>query len=45
MTEKKTEKLLSKVAEQIVKHNVNSACWWYLYQPPLSEKIIKRVKR
>lgn len=45
MTKKKTEKLISKAAEQLALHNGNSACWWYLYQPPLPKRLKEKLKK
>lgn len=45
MKNKKTEQLLLNAAEKLVGHNVNSACCWYFYQPPLSQKMVKKFKK
>lgn len=45
MDEKNLEKIVAKAAKKIASRNVNSACWWILYQPVLSPNIIEKLKK
>lgn len=44
MKNKKAEQLLLNAAEKLIGHNVNSACWWYLYQPSLPQNMVIKFK-
>lgn len=40
----KAEKILVSAAENLVRSNVNSACYWFIYQPELPNAC-RKLKR
>lgn len=44
LEKKRIEKTMVKGALKLVKHNVNSACFWWNFQPELPKEI-ERIKK
>lgn len=45
MTKEKGLLFVKKATEYVIRNNVNSACFWVLYQPELSLEMMKRFQK